>query len=640
MLGCLISTIFGIINGMETSNVVYKLGKELLINKFPEIAKSFHPTLNGDLDVTKLATKSGRKVWWQCDKDQTHVWQAIIAARTSKLTGCSFCSGRFATKENNLCVTHPEIAKEWHPTKNGELTPSKVKFASHNNVWWLCSNGHEWQVMISSRTSSSKGFTGCPYCASKLPTESNNLAVLFPVLINEWYTTKNGNLKPEQFLPYSEKKVWWICQFGHEWEMQIDWRTKQKFKCPYCSGKRVSNTNNLAVRFPELIKEWDYSLNNVSPNEVTCGTHRKVWWKCQYGHSWQAVIYTRIKGVGCPYCTGKLASPERNLLALFPDLAKEYHPTKNDCTPDQLPFGSDKRVWWICKEGHEWETSVNGRTSKLTGCPLCCWVHTSIEKVIEEKLGLTKFNKKALINCGYQPDFKLTDDLYMNVDGLYWHSDLYKENNYHFKMREAYESLNKQILQFYEDEVREKLPIICSMVGAKTGKTGININARQCVVTTVDFSIAKEFCDTNHLMGSVLAKYFGLYSNNELVSIIGLKRQLGSSLEIARFCNKLGVNVRGGFQKLLAYTIDVYKPNKVISFCDLRYSTGIVYKKAGFDLISISQGWYWVDTAKIKRYNRLACTAGNGKTEAENAKELGWNKIYDAGQAKYILTIS
>lgn len=107
---------------------------------------------------------------------------------------------------------------------------------------------------------------------------------------------------------------------------------------------------------------------------------------------------------------------------------------------------------------------------------------------------------------------------------------------------------------------------------------------------------------------------------------------------IQRFGSKLNYSIRGGFQKLLSFIIKQYHPSKIISFCDLRYATGKSYVNAGFILENISLGWNWTDYKK--RYNRLACRAGEGKSELEHAKELGWSKIYDAGQARYVLTIN
>ena len=138
--------------------------------------------------------------------------------------------------DNNLKFLFPKIAAEWHPTKNGDLKPEDFKPGSHKKVWWQCPKGedHEWEAVIGSR---SHGF-GCPFCAGKKASKSNNLLVLNPELASEWHPTKNKDLKPEDFTLYSHKKVWWQCPRNddHEWETTIANRSRGR-GCPFCSGR-------------------------------------------------------------------------------------------------------------------------------------------------------------------------------------------------------------------------------------------------------------------------------------------------------------------------------------------------------------------------------------------------------------------
>jgi hypothetical protein len=134
---------------------------------------------------------------------------------------------------------------------------------------------------------------------------------------------------------------------------------------------RATEEYNLAVLFPELLSEWDYEKNEKKPNEYAPYSGKKVWWECEKGHSWEAVIKDRSKGSGCPYCSGSIASEEYNLAILFPELIKEWHPTKNrDLSPEKVTPGSDRKVWWICDKGHEWEQTVHDRT-RPSPCPMC-----------------------------------------------------------------------------------------------------------------------------------------------------------------------------------------------------------------------------------------------------------------------------
>lgn len=109
---------------------------------------------------------------------------------------------------------------------------------------------------------------------------------------------------------------------------------------------------------------------------MTPGSGQKVWWRCprKRAHEWAAVIGNRTKsGYGCPMCSGRAVAPETSLRALFPEIARQWHPIKNDpLTPDQVTCGSSRRIWWVCplNRAHVWPTVVNKRTAGQ-GCPFC-----------------------------------------------------------------------------------------------------------------------------------------------------------------------------------------------------------------------------------------------------------------------------
>ncbi len=134
--------------------------KQSLSKQVPHIAKQWHPKKNGSLNLTSVAPFSHKKVWWICGKG--HEWKAQIANR-SHGKGCPYCAGKKVGSDNNLLVVNPELARQWHPNKNGELKPDGVTAGSGKTAWWLCDKGHEWKARIGSR---SRG-TGCPYCAGR-----------------------------------------------------------------------------------------------------------------------------------------------------------------------------------------------------------------------------------------------------------------------------------------------------------------------------------------------------------------------------------------------------------------------------------------------------------------------------------------
>jgi len=195
----------------------------------------------------------------------------------------------------------------------------------------------------------------------------------YPVLKNEWHPTKNGTLKLNDFTRGSGKKAWWLCSKGHEWEAVIQSRTKGN-GCPYCAGKKVlSGFNDLATTNCRLAIEWHPIKNLLRLNMVSANSNKKAWWLCSKGHEWEAVIQSRTKGNGCPYCGNrKTLIGINDLESLYPHIAKEWHPTKNNfLTASQVSANSNKKVWWQDAYRHEWEAIIANRTSNKSNCPYC-----------------------------------------------------------------------------------------------------------------------------------------------------------------------------------------------------------------------------------------------------------------------------
>jgi hypothetical protein len=260
---------------------------------------------NHPLIPDQFSGKSHKKVWWLCPKD--HSYDSMISDRTrkDKPRGCPYCSGRRVSKDNNLLSLFPKVVSEWHPTKNGELRPEEFASRSHKKVWWLCPKDHSYDSIISDRTKKDKP-SGCPYCSGQRVSGENNLLFLFPKIADEWHPTKNGELKPEVVTGRSGKKVWWLCPKDHSYDAIISNRTSKKPRgCPYCSGNKVSEDNNLLSLFPKIADEWHPTKNGeLKPDEVTHGSGKKVWWLCPKDHSYDSVIKNRTskKPRGCPHC--------------------------------------------------------------------------------------------------------------------------------------------------------------------------------------------------------------------------------------------------------------------------------------------------------------------------------------------------
>jgi hypothetical protein len=208
-----------------------------LAYNYPEIASEWHNKKNFPLTPAMLPTASNQIFWWQCSK-RKHEWEAGIDSR-ARGRGCPECAGKKVGKDNNLKFLYPKVSKEWHPTKNGDLTPKDVTYGSAKHVWWQCKTNkkHNWEASIKLRM---KG-TSCPFCSGNKVGKDNNLKILYPKVAKEWHTIKNGDKKPEDFTFGSNKKVWWLCPKQHEYHAVIKERTRKDSRvkgCPYCSGRK------------------------------------------------------------------------------------------------------------------------------------------------------------------------------------------------------------------------------------------------------------------------------------------------------------------------------------------------------------------------------------------------------------------
>ncbi len=275
----------------------------------------------------------------------------------------------------DLCVRtgKTELLGQWDAEKNGGLTPEDLSYGSRRSVWWRCAQGHQWQAMIYSR---STNHSGCPICAGKqvLPGV-NDLASRFPLLALQWDREKNAPCLPSDVLPGSHRRVWWQCDHGHGWQAEIKSRVSG-CGCPICTNRAIRpGSNDLAAAFPKLARQWHPTRNEtLKPSDVFPGSSRKVWWRCEKGHEWQASVAARTgSGAGCPVCAGKkIVAGENDLSSRFPALAAQWDGEENgSLTPEQVSPYSNRRVWWRCVLGHRWQAAVSARTMHGSGCPYC-----------------------------------------------------------------------------------------------------------------------------------------------------------------------------------------------------------------------------------------------------------------------------
>ena len=336
----------------------------------PDLEYEFDDAQNFPVKFAQMTSGQRKPVIWCCTKCNQS-WSATVNNRL-RGTECPRCTGTFPIPgETDLKTVFPSVSSEWNYTLNPK-GPEEYLPYSNKRVSWVCENGHQWEEKINNRTVNG---TTCPYCNGSRPIPgTNDLGTLYPWLEKQWDSEANGDLKPSNVFPKSNRRVSWICEQGHKWEAKIYHRTDGQ-GCPYCAGQKpILGETDLDTLEPAISRQWHPTQNgNRRPSEFTRFSHFGAIWPCDEGHEYTAPIYRRSRGCGCPVCDGKKIVPGVNDLASrSPSLKKEWDWEKNsDAIPETVALHDNRKYHWICQKcGHEWKASPNNRASGK-GCPNC-----------------------------------------------------------------------------------------------------------------------------------------------------------------------------------------------------------------------------------------------------------------------------
>ncbi len=272
---------------------------------------------------------------------------------------------------------------------------------------------------------------------------------------------------------------------------------------------------------------------------------------------------------------------------------------------------------------------------------------------ILDRLGINYQTNVKLNGIEYDvciEDFKLL----IEINGLYWHSDLFKGVDFHLNKTKNANNLGYKLIHVFEDEWLYRKEIVLSIISNKLNITTNKIYGRECTIKEINHDICSEFLENNHIQGSVKSSVrLGLFYGDLLVSVMSFSKGrviMGGKpdeYELNRFCNLINYNVIGGSSKLLKHFEKTYKPKKIISYSDIRYFEGNMYEKLGFEWTSQSKPnyWYVMGTHRYHRFNfRKSILVKKGYdinlTESEIMSNNGVRKIYDCGNLKFVKKIN
>lgn len=344
------------------------------------VASQWNFEKNKNLTPEQFTPASNKSVWWVCTVCG-HEWKAKICNRATLGRGCPCCANKTVVPgKNDLATVRPELAKEWHPTANGDLTPQQVTIGSGKKVWWLCPYGHEYQASVMHRGHG----TNCPHCNSGRQTSFAEQAVfyyikqVYPDAISRCSDVLPGRMELDVYIPSIRLAIEYDGSYWH--------RNKQKTeieKYKLCSERGIK-----LIRMKEALRDESpmtadrvYHMEKLDDRKVLEQLIRHIldeidpnsnfWTRKNASHIHSNIVVDLQKD---QFKITEYAArvKERSLAALRPDLAVEWHPSKNEnVTPDMVTLGSDLKVWWKCHScGYEWQASVGHRVNG-TGCSRC-----------------------------------------------------------------------------------------------------------------------------------------------------------------------------------------------------------------------------------------------------------------------------
>lgn len=453
--------------------------------------------------------------------------------------------------------------------------------------------------------------------------------------VNDIIDVSIGDL-PKQ----SHSKITAICDdCGKEKELSLyaywkNYNKYNKYTCNKCKQHKIEKTNleKYGTRRPIQNKKIREKLENTNLEKYgsKIATKNDIVIK--------KIINTNLEKYGVT-STAKLNSTkdkqrqtiEKNLL----DKYKNFN----------ILSINDNICTFQCEHGHTFDINFSNLHNRLkynvTLCTVCNPIthnisdseNTLLEFIKENYDDVIITNNREILD-GKELDIYLPKlNLAFEYNGLYWHSEQFKDNYYHKDKTDKCKEKEIDLYHIWEDDWLYKREIIKSMILNKLGKSNFKIYARKCEIKTItDNDIIREFLNNNHIQGFTGSKIkLGLYFNDELVSLMTFKKT-NNNYELNRFCSKLNTNIIGSFSKLLSHFKRNYTFKNIYTFADLSYSNGNIYEKFFILDKTLKPDYkYIVDGKRIHKFNY------RGKNEKEVMLKKGIYKIYNCGLKKYKL---
>ncbi len=392
--------------------------KKFLIDDI-ELMKEWNWEKNKALNIFPdlLTCGTTKRVWWKC-KICNHEWQTSVGHRTYKLkpTNCPKCAVNNRTEnrqkllkeKSNIKITCPKILDEWDYVKN-EMSPESITKGSHAKIWWKCKNGHEWFASISNRNKK----RGCPICSKyrhvSLPEKAIYYYFSQKFQINENIKI-NKQMELDLFFPELNLGIEYD---GRAWHKNLERDLKKDEIC------ESNNIKLIRIREKGLIeyKTSAYIITTQNPNSSLMFMEQVLIEILNFiNQTYNMNLSIDINIERDYYSILSLIEKfeiKNSLSTQFPELLKEWNYEKNgNLKPNMISKGSSKKVWWVCKNGHEWKASISNRTNDKNQCPFC-----QKKKTVVGVNDIVTLNSKFLVDWDYNKN-RISPNNFMEHSGV------------------------------------------------------------------------------------------------------------------------------------------------------------------------------------------------------------------------------
>ncbi len=426
---------------------------------------------------------------------------------------------------------------------------------------------------------------------------------------------------------------------------EVDWYTKtEEYK------EKTKQTNLEKYGVEHLSKNIDYKKSIIEKNLDKWGVE----------HYYQTEDFkkkskeTILKKYGTEYKNSKeykdYLDSQEHKLKIF-EVRKKFYKEKGF---EYIGRENDKVILYTSECDHQFSIHpTNLERRKQTGiqvCTICNPInlksgqHTNIVNFLIESGVELICNSRSQISPLELDIYVPSKKVAIEYNGLYWHSELYKEKSYHLNKLLKCNEVGIDLIQVWEDDWLEKQDIVKSIILSRLGLITEKIGARKCDIRFIDDrNLVNAFFDDNHIQGRTQYKYaVGLFHESELVSCM-LFNKPKKDFELVRFANKINLIVNGAASKLFKYFNQHYEIEEIVSFADRSTFNGSLYKQLGFDFVYRTSPNYWWLVEGVRRhrfaYNKkklVKMGADSKKTEIDIMTEMGYSRIFGCGQDKYI----